>query len=80
MVNNQVYFLEVINEYNRKRICLKCLKINKITSLYCQHCLCKLRKFPNQLPYNYIIGFSQSNNGAIYFYNIDKYESYWYPL
>ena len=80
MVNDQKYYLDIISENNRTRVCIKCFEINKINKINCYNCQCKLIKFPNQLSPEYSIGFSKSNNGAIYFYNIDKQESYWYPL
>ena len=38
-----------------------------------------VKKFPNQLPPYYDIGYSSNNNGAVYFYHLDKKKSYWYP-
>ena len=35
---------------------------------------------PNQLPMNYEIGFSSTNYGAIYFFNMEFKNSYWYPF
>ena len=79
MVNNQGNYLKMISENNRNRVCTKCFEINKIKNLYCYYCLTYLKKFPNQLSPYYDIGYSSNNNGAIYFYHLDKKESYWYP-
>lgn len=80
MVNDQNSYIKVINDDNRTRICLNCFEINKIKNSYCYYCSYKLKKFPNQLPHNYVVDFSRSNNGAIYFFNLDKKQSYWYPF